>query len=149
MNFRCNLNYLKFNSISVILMPSPSNLRSVNNLPSLSFCVLILQLAEIKFPEAISSLVSGGDQCVDVVKWNTGTGWTMNGNSGQFMISQFEAEADDDEIDPTAAVLGAGLAVQVYPHKDADDVICKYRDQELSIETSLSKLFNCMKLAYR
>lgn len=41
-------------------------------------------------------------------------------------------------------------ALQIYtPHKDADDVICKYRDQELSIETSLSKLFNCMKLAYR
>lgn len=91
---------------------------------------------------------------VAVVKWNTSTEWTMNGNSGQFMISQFEAEADDDEIDPTttteAAIgLGAGLAVQVYPHKDAEDVICKYRDQELSIETSLSKLFNCMKLAYR
>lgn len=83
-------------------------------------------------------------------------GSRMNGNSGQFMISQFEAEADDDEIEMTQASQvqqdsGSGvLALQVYPHhKDADDVICKYRDQELSIETSLSKLFNCMKLAYR
>lgn len=32
----------------------------------------------------------------------------MNGNSGQFMISQFEAEADDDEIE-MASEVGAGV----------------------------------------
>lgn len=74
----------------------------------------------------------------------------MNGNSGQFMISQFEAEADDDEIEMAPTTATGVVALQMYqPHKDADDVICKYRDQELSIETSLSKLFNCMKLAYK
>lgn len=69
------------------------------------------------------------------------------------MVSQFEAaeDDDDDEIDPIIPTTGV-MALQIYPQKTTttttSDVVCKFSG-ELSIETSLAKLFKCMKLAYR
>lgn len=76
------------------------------------------------------------------------------------MISQFEAEADDDEIDPPSGTVGGpgdphSLAVQIYQQQPKDatsqELVRKIRDPKLveGFETSLSQLFNCMKLAYR
>lgn len=78
-------------------------------------------------------------------------------HSGHFMVSHFEAEAQDDEDD---------LAVPV-PEEDevdikfgqvpvigiSDALVGSHKDeqlqQQISIETSLNKLFHCMSLAYR
>lgn len=38
-------------------------------------------------------------------------GTRMNGNSGQFMISQFEAEADDDEIEMVSTTMACALGL--------------------------------------
>uniref|UniRef100_A0A1B0EYM8 BHLH domain-containing protein n=2 Tax=Lutzomyia longipalpis TaxID=7200 RepID=A0A1B0EYM8_LUTLO len=70
-------------------------------------------------------------------------------HSGQFMVSQFEAEAqedwDDEEMpDPDKPnVVNTCTDIQRYVPRTS-----VFRNHELSIETSLTKLFNCMKLAY-
>lgn len=76
-------------------------------------------------------------------------------HSGQFMVSQFEAEAqedwDDEEMpDPDkpneTITVNTCTDIQRYVPRT---IRLASRNQELSIETSLTKLFNCMKLAYR
>lgn len=82
-------------------------------------------------------------------------------HSGHFMVSHFEAEAQDDEDDlalpvPEEEQLPAkmtvvgmapvGITVQSYL---GENKITKLQQQQLSIETSLTKLFRCMSLAYR
>ncbi|KOC70883.1 MLX-interacting protein [Habropoda laboriosa] len=77
-------------------------------------------------------------------------------HSGHFMVSDFEAEAQDDEDelavpvpDEEAAKL-AIIATTGLSYKKF--VTCSVNDktsQQLSIETSLNKLFQCMSLAYR
>lgn len=81
-------------------------------------------------------------------------------HSGHFMISDFEAEAQDDEDDlavpvpdqeetqttkfPIAAPLG------FFHDRFANSgLYMRSSSQQLSIETSLNKLFQCMSLAYR
>ncbi|CAK9810051.1 MLX-interacting protein [Anthophora plagiata] len=77
-------------------------------------------------------------------------------HSGHFMVSDFEAEAQDDEDelavpvpDEEAAKLAiiapAGLSLE----KFANYSVIDKTSQQLSIETSLNKLFQCMSLAYR
>lgn len=82
-------------------------------------------------------------------------------HSGHFMVSDFEAEAQDDEDE---------LAVPVPDQEEAQTtrfpiaVLSRFpydkftssgllndrnTSQQLSIETSLNKLFQCMSLAYR
>lgn len=76
-------------------------------------------------------------------------------HSGQFMVSHFEAEAqDDDEI---------AVPIPDIPLKDSFEKTIKpilynskldgqldvRRFQPIGIETSLSKLFQCMSIAYR
>lgn len=97
-----------------------------------------------------------------------GSGWDKNNretiHSGQFMVSHFEDgddEVDDDEMpDPDRPDSSAPpqtskycTDVQLYVPKTEDDepktLIGVFNQHELSIETSLSKLFKCMKLAYR
>jgi MAX-like protein X len=67
-------------------------------------------------------------------------------HSGHFMVSDFEAEAQDD---------GDELAVPL-PEEEVVVKPVQVRatippppPQQLSIETSLTKLFQCMSLAYR
>lgn len=81
-------------------------------------------------------------------------------HSGHFMVSHFEAEAQDDFDD---------LAIQVPDEEHNNQKVCvvpnnaatgtvltsialdknNKHQQPLSIETSLTKLFRCMTLAYR
>ncbi|KAF2902205.1 hypothetical protein ILUMI_03981 [Ignelater luminosus] len=75
-------------------------------------------------------------------------------HSGHFMVSHFEAEEQDDEYELAVPIpepevtlyreeIPSGLSVQ--------DVVSKkmYSQQPLTIDTSLSKLFQCMSIAYR
>lgn len=78
-------------------------------------------------------------------------------HSGQFMVSHFEAEEQDDEDE---------LAVPIPEVAETKDIIAcipavnklsgkmenqkfTFNQQPLAIDTSLSKLFQCMSLAYR
>lgn len=88
-------------------------------------------------------------------------------HSGQFMVSTFEseeaAEADDDKeitmpdpYDPSQEKASEGnpcTDVAVYVPKKLDFTSCfapyNLVTSHLEIETSLSKLFKCMNLAYR
>ncbi|GBP81157.1 Carbohydrate-responsive element-binding protein [Eumeta japonica] len=77
-------------------------------------------------------------------------------HSGHFMVSHFEAEAQDDFDDlavpvpdeeqstPKVSVVAAGAGLKCLPSDKYDS-----QPQQLSIETSLTKLFKCMTLAYR
>lgn len=74
-------------------------------------------------------------------------------HSGHFMVSEFEAEDqdDDDELaipvleeNESKAALQAGTLTQVSTYGVKPSI-----KQQLSIETSLTKLFHCMSLAYR
>lgn len=78
-------------------------------------------------------------------------------HSGHFMVSHFEAEEQDDEYELAVPIpepeinlyrevplpIPIGIGVQ--------DVVSKriYSQQPLTIDTSLSKLFQCMSIAYR
>lgn len=78
-------------------------------------------------------------------------------HSGHFMISDFEAEAQDDEdelavpVPETLLNNKTSTNLQVVSVKSTCGSICKSATtcQSLSIETSLTKLFQCMSLAYR
>ncbi|XP_076232420.1 MLX interacting protein mondo isoform X2 [Calliopsis andreniformis] len=77
-------------------------------------------------------------------------------HSGHFMVSDFEAEAQDDEDElavpvpdeeaaKVAIIAPAGLFHERFASSSSNDK----SSQQLSIETSLNKLFQCMSLAYR
>lgn len=79
-------------------------------------------------------------------------------HSGHFMVSHFEAEAQDDEDDLAVPVpeedevdikFGQvpiiGISVNALVGSNKDEQL----QQQISIETSLNKLFHCMSLAYR
>lgn len=76
-------------------------------------------------------------------------------HSGHFMVSHFEAEEQDDEDNvaiPIPEVTDTKAIVQVRSQKQGsliDYVENKRNQQQLAIDTSLSKLFQCMSLAYR
>lgn len=81
-------------------------------------------------------------------------------HSGHFMVSDFEAEAQDDEDElavpvPEEEATTARLSIIAQPgflHERFAGVFSSSSDkssQQLSIETSLNKLFQCMSLAYR
>lgn len=69
-------------------------------------------------------------------------------HSGQFMVSQFEAEEQDDEDNLAVPIPEVIDAKAVVPLKKTLDSFNKKSDQ-LGIEHSLTKLFQCMSLAYR
>ncbi|KAJ3633872.1 hypothetical protein MTP99_010791 [Tenebrio molitor] len=76
-------------------------------------------------------------------------------HSGQFMVSTFEAEEQDDEDEvavPIPEVADANstiVPVKQFTHGSNIDVNNRNHQQQLSIDTSLAKLFQCMSLAYR
>lgn len=79
-------------------------------------------------------------------------------HSGHFMVSDFEAEAQDDEDElavpvPEEEATTARLSIIAqpgFPHERfAGSSSNDKSSQQLSIETSLNKLFQCMSLAYR
>ncbi|XP_075221105.1 MLX interacting protein mondo isoform X2 [Lycorma delicatula] len=79
-------------------------------------------------------------------------------HSGHFMISDFEAEAQDDEDElavpvPDTLLIGKTSTnlqvVSVNNNCGSNYKTLKTTAQSLSIETSLTKLFQCMSLAYR
>lgn len=80
-------------------------------------------------------------------------------HSGHFMVSDFEAEAQDDEDElavPVPEEEAARLAIIAPAGFSLEKFVTgggcsssKSTSQQLSIETSLNKLFQCMSLAYR
>lgn len=77
-------------------------------------------------------------------------------HSGHFMVSDFEAEAQDDEDelavpvpDEEAAKMAIIAPIGLFYEKFASNSSNEKSSQQLSIETSLNKLFQCMSLAYR
>lgn len=76
-------------------------------------------------------------------------------HSGQFMVSQFEAEEQDDEDEvavpiPEVPETKAELALEEKKLMLRDVPQSRSAPQQhLAIDTSLSKLFQCMSLAYR
>lgn len=77
-------------------------------------------------------------------------------HSGHFMVSDFEAEAQDDEDelavpvpDEEAARLAIIAPVGFSLERFVTNSSSEKSAQQLSIETSLNKLFQCMSLAYR
>ncbi|XP_049821899.1 MLX-interacting protein isoform X2 [Aethina tumida] len=75
-------------------------------------------------------------------------------HSGQFMVSHFEAEEQDDEDNVAVPIPEVtGDLKSVVPVKRISGMLeyvkNEYNQQQLSIDTSLSKLFQCMSLAYR
>lgn len=77
-------------------------------------------------------------------------------HSGHFMVSDFEAEAQDDEDElavpvpeeeavKVAIITPPGLSHEKFANSSSNEKT----SQQLSIETSLNKLFQCMSLAYR
>lgn len=77
-------------------------------------------------------------------------------HSGHFMVSDFEAEAQDDEdelavpvpeeeVARLAIIAPVGFSLDKFVSNSPSDA----NSQQLSIETSLNKLFQCMSLAYR
>lgn len=75
-------------------------------------------------------------------------------HSGQFMVSQFEAEEQDDEDNvavPIPEVIDNKAIVPVKPFIQGplDYINEKRNPKQVGIDTSLSKLFQCMSLAYR
>ncbi|XP_014489484.1 PREDICTED: protein WBSCR14 homolog isoform X2 [Dinoponera quadriceps] len=76
-------------------------------------------------------------------------------HSGHFMVSDFEAEAQDDEDELAVPVPDeeVRLSIIAQPGFSVERFIANSSNnkssQQLSIETSLNKLFQCMSLAYR
>ena len=77
-------------------------------------------------------------------------------HSGHFMVSHFEAEAQDDEdelavpvpeeeVARLAIIAPVGFSLEKFGSNSSSEK----NSQQLSIETSLNKLFQCMSLAYR
>lgn len=77
-------------------------------------------------------------------------------HSGQFMVSHFEAEEQDDEDDVAVPIpeVNTKDILEVGPagsrlSKKMQNQNHQVSMQPLAIDTSLSKLFQCMSLAYR
>lgn len=76
-------------------------------------------------------------------------------HSGHFMVSHFEAEAQDDEYEVAVPVPEMRYSDTTTPQitdLEVFDVNKQYKAAppgQLAIETSLTKLFQCMSLAYR
>lgn len=75
-------------------------------------------------------------------------------HSGHFMVSDFEAEAQDDEDElavpvPDQEEFSISTTPGCFYERFASSLNDKNTSQQLSIETSLNKLFQCMSLAYR
>lgn len=77
-------------------------------------------------------------------------------HSGQFMVSHFEAEEPDDEDDvavPIPEVNETKDIIEVRPSgricNRMENQWLQVTQQPLAIDTSLSKLFQCMSIAYR
>lgn len=79
-------------------------------------------------------------------------------HSGHFMVSDFEAEAQDDEDElavPVPEEENGKLAIMAPANFSLEKFLAGGSNdkttpqQQLSIETSLNKLFQCMSLAYR
>lgn len=77
-------------------------------------------------------------------------------HSGHFMVSHFEAEEQDDEDDvavpiPETEVKNSleNIPAQFHIALTRGHPENGRNNQQLSIETNLSKLFQCMSLAYR
>ncbi|XP_012225348.2 MLX-interacting protein isoform X2 [Linepithema humile] len=113
-------------------------------------------------PSAMTS--QGGFHCVSSDKKrekNGGRDSRETIHSGHFMVSDFEAEAQDDEDELAVPVPDQEEAqttrfpIAVPPRFPYDKFTSsgsfydKNTSQQLSIETSLNKLFQCMSLAYR
>lgn len=68
-------------------------------------------------------------------------------HSGQFMVSQFEADAqeddDDNGIDPEAQATNPEASTSM------DVCLPTLNNPIIEIDISLAKLFKCMNLAYR
>lgn len=75
-------------------------------------------------------------------------------HSGQFMVSDFEADEQDDEeniavpIPETTDTKSIVALVPVRPRNTLNFEENR-KKQQLAIDTSLSKLFQCMSLAYK
>ncbi|XP_063902897.1 MLX-interacting protein isoform X3 [Zophobas morio] len=73
-------------------------------------------------------------------------------HSGQFMVSTFEAEEQDDEDEVAVPIPEESednssiVPVKQFINQDFNN---RNQQQQLSIDTSLAKLFQCMSLAYR
>lgn len=80
-------------------------------------------------------------------------------HSGHFMVSHFEADAQDDEYEVAVPVPEVSSKKLEYRPSGSNliekyagerrHVNCATRVMSVSIETSLSKLFQCMSIAYR
>lgn len=80
-------------------------------------------------------------------------------HSGHFMVSHFEAEEQDDEdelavpipeiteVKDTLVVVKVEKPLQYAGIRDSHRI--RTSQQQLAIDTSLAKLFQCMSLAYR
>lgn len=76
-------------------------------------------------------------------------------HSGQFMVSDFEADEQDDEENvavPIPETTDNKTIVALVPVRSRDTLNFeenRRKQQQLAIDTSLSKLFQCMSLAYK
>ncbi|KAG5874456.1 hypothetical protein JTB14_035181 [Gonioctena quinquepunctata] len=75
-------------------------------------------------------------------------------HSGQFMISTFEAEEQDDEDNVAVPIPESADTKTIVPlatarPRSVENSKDDQQNQQLAIDTSLSKLFQCMSLAYR
>lgn len=79
-------------------------------------------------------------------------------HSGHFMISHFEADAQDDEYEVAVPVPEvSSKKLEIIPFRS---ILCQHAGEclsvnsspkimSVSIETSLTKLFQCMSITYR
>lgn len=74
-------------------------------------------------------------------------------HSGQFMVSDFEADEQDDEENIAVPIPETpetkSEVITVRPRDTQNFEENKKKKQQLAIDTSLSKLFQCMSLAYK
>lgn len=75
-------------------------------------------------------------------------------HSGQFMVSDFEADEQDDEENvavpiPESTDNRSIVALVPVRTRDIQNFEQNRQNQQLAIDTSLSKLFQCMSLAYK
>lgn len=76
-------------------------------------------------------------------------------HSGHFMVSHFEADAQDDEYEVAVPVPEvSSKKLELIPlrsgsHWNREKVNAAPKIMSVSIETSLTKLFQCMSIAYR